>query len=404
MEIRYKDKPLNYKRVIQRVCIAAICGAAFAGALLLVLFCFRSPIRKMMGTQEENRIVFETASSGQDDVGESWEEEDKELRQNQKYTESFYEKVFKANNFLVGINEVSAEGYGGKKTYSEYACGVIMYQNKKELYVLSTPNAIRGTNIVQITFFNGQTVSGEVLRTDQETGISVVCVQRNMLDKDTKKEITLARFGKSSRLHRGEYTAAIGNPLKEHRSIAVGQFTAVGGKTRLTDREYTLLETNILGRRHTAGFLLDEDANVMGIISHREDEEGENYTIKALGISDMSWLLDALCNNRELPFMGVQVSTISKETARAYDIPCGAYVEYVYLRSPAVDAGIQRGDILVSMGKREIRSARQFSEALMELSPRDSVKVQVMRYTNGVYKRVSAEVIISERLERNKED
>ncbi|MBE5901531.1 MAG: serine protease [Lachnospiraceae bacterium] len=402
MEIRYKEKPLNYKRTIQRICIAAICGAVFAIVALLVLFCFRSQIRKMLGAREENRIVFETEATGQEALEEDWNSEERvDMGQNSKYAEAFYEKAFEANNFLVGINEVSAEGYGGKKTYTEYACGIIMYQSKKELLILSTPNAIRGTNIVQITFFNGQTVSGEVLRTDQETGISVVSVQKKVLDKDTKKSVTVAKFGKSSTLHRGEYTAAIGNPLKEHRSIVVGQYTAVGGKTRLTDREYTLLETNIVGRRHTAGFLLDANTNVIGIISHREDEEGEAYTVKALGISDLSWLLDALCNNRELPFMGVQISTVSEETSRAYDIPSGAYVEYVYLRSPAVDAGIQRGDILVSMGKREIRSAKQFTEALMELSPRDSVKVQIMRYTNGAYKRVSAEVIISERLERN---
>lgn len=396
MEIRYKSKPLNYKRQLQRFAMSAICAVIFALVLFFMVYLFRKPLQEMLGVNGDNRIVFE---AGESKSGQTQSEQNQDgnqvIMENQRITEAFYDAAVKANKFLVGINEVSAEGYGGKKTYSDDACGIVMCKTEKALLILSSSNAIRGTNIVQVTFFNGQTAAGEVGNIDQETGIAVVSVPLKSLDKDTKRNVTVAKFGKSYALKRGEYTVAIGNPLRENRSMAVGQFMSVTGKSRMTDREYTVLETNILGRRHSAGFLVDINSNVTGIITHREDDERENYTIKALGISDLSDLVDALTNNKEVPFMGVMMSTVTRSTARAYDIPEGAYVEYVYLHSPAVNAGIQKGDILVALGKREIKSTKYFTEALMELSPGTRVKVQFMRFTGGTYKRMSAEVLIS---------
>jgi S1-C subfamily serine protease len=358
---------------------------------------FRKPIRKALGADEDSRIVFQVDGAGRSEKSDVGNADDQAAQANTQETAAYYEAGLKANHYLVGINEVSTDGYGGKATDDEFACGIIISKTKKMLVIMSSPNAVRGINLVQVTFYNGQTVRARVTATDSETGISIIRVEMNQLDKDTLEDITVAKLGKSYALKRGENVVAVGNPLSEIRSLAVGQYTSVGGRTRMTDREYSLLETNILGKRHMAGFLVDEEAVVMGVVTHREDEDGENYTIKALAISDLSVLTDVLCNQKVRPFIGVQISTVSTETARAYGIPKGVYVEYVYLRSPAVDAGIQKGDILVAIGKKEIRSTKYFAETLDQLSPGTTVKVQFMRYTNGRYKRMSADVVIAER-------
>lgn len=398
MEIHYKNRPWNWKREIRRMLTIALGAVLFAFVVIGVLLLFRKPIRRILGADDDNKIVFQVAGSKSDEqIQSNIEAGTRVMQENQQITGAFYEAGIQSNKYLVGINEVSAEGYGGKKVYDDYACGIIISKTQRNLLIMSTPNAVRDVNVVQVTFANGQTVRAKVRATDNETGISILQVERKRLDNDTKEDIAVAKLGKSYEMKRGYYTVAIGNPLKDLRSMVVGQFTAVGGKTRMTDREYSLLETNILGKRHTVGFLVDQDATVVGVITHREDEEGENYTIKAFGISDLSMLTDELCNQKTRPFVGLQISTISTEAARAYGIPKGVYVEYVYLRSPAVDAGIQKGDILVAIGKREIKSVKYFTEALEQLSPGTKVKVQFMRYTNGKYKRMAADVVVSER-------
>ncbi|SFQ40326.1 Trypsin-like peptidase domain-containing protein [Lachnospiraceae bacterium XBB1006] len=398
MEIHYKSRPWNFKKLLYKAMVMLVCGAVFAFTVVAVFYMLRRPLRKAMGIDDDNRIVFQVAGTeAGEESGETATVREASTVENAEASSDYYEAGVKANRFLVGVNEVSTEGYGGKRSYSDYGYGIIIGKTKKTVVVLSTPNAVRGMNATQVTFFNGQTVRGNVSATDTETGISIIRVELKRLDKDTLRGLEVAKLGKSYALKRGNYAAAIGNPLGDVRSIVVGQFTSVGGKTRLTDREYSLLETNILGKRHTAGFLVDKSSTVIGVITHREDEDGENYTIKALGISDLSVLTDALCNGKERPFIGLQISTISTETARAYEIPKGVYVEYVYLRSPAVEAGIQKGDILVSIGKREIRSAKYFAETLDQLKPGTTVKVQFMRYTKGKYKRMSADVVIAKR-------
>ncbi len=396
MEIRHKTKPLNRKAVIQRLILSVAMGILFGFALVTTVILLGPSWKSVLGLEDKDRLVIQVADEAPGNTNNNSNEKSsgQALEQNSKLYSELYKTGNKELNCLVEIDSSAHEAYTGEMNSADIGCGIIMTQNSKDLYVLTTPKAVRGKGKVLVSFCTGQTVEGKVRAKDGETGIAIIRVGINLLDKDTKKAIRVARIGNSDTLERGQYAIVVGNPLGEFRTTVVGQFVSVNSKLRYADREYTLLETDCQGKHYMQGFLLNKNGRVVGIIDHNSDETGESLMIKGVGITDLTVLIERLSNQEPIPYMGVEISSISSEKARLYNIPEGVFVEYAYMGSPAVEAGIQKGDIIIGIGKNEVTVAKYFSEILSDISPGTTIKVRFKRFTNGKYKNMTANVTI----------
>jgi serine protease Do len=77
--------------------------------------------------------------------------------------------------------------------------------------------------------------------------------------------------------------------------------------------------------------------------------------------------------------MGVKVSTVTSKIESDYGIPKGVYIREVTMDSPAMNAGLQSGDVITKLNGEEVRSDLAFSNALLELSAGENVRVEVQR-------------------------
>ena len=75
-------------------------------------------------------------------------------------------------------------------------------------------------------------------------------------------------------------------------------------------------------------------------------------------------------------------------------VPLGAYIKEIYMDSPAMLAGIQRGDVIVEINGEAITRYTEYVNAILQLSPEDSVSVKVMRQAQEDYKEMSFEVTL----------
>ncbi|MDE6167877.1 MAG: PDZ domain-containing protein, partial [Acetatifactor sp.] len=75
----------------------------------------------------------------------------------------------------------------------------------------------------------------------------------------------------------------------------------------------------------------------------------------------------------------------------------GAYVDKVAMDSPAMRAGIQRGDVITGMNDTVINTYRSYSNALLEKLPNETVEVAVMRQVQqGEYREMSFSIELGE--------
>ena len=93
-----------------------------------------------------------------------------------------------------------------------------------------------------------------------------------------------------------------------------------------------------------------------------------------------------MSNGAEIAYLGIQGEDVPREVNAELGIPFGAYVEEFDMDSPAMRAGIQRGDVITAIGEKSVSGFMEYSNALMDLEPGQTVEVTVMRQVQEEYK------------------
>ena len=123
---------------------------------------------------------------------------------------------------------------------------------------------------------------------------------------------------------------------------------------------------------------------MLGII-YQDDSVGDAPNlIKAYGISDLRGKIEKLSNGQDLAYLGIYGTDVTETAARELGLPYGAYVKEVVIDSPAMEAGIQNGDVIVKIGTTEINSFEAFKDAMLKCQPGDLMMVTVHARNIGV--------------------
>lgn len=392
MEIKHKRKPFNKRRLWQGSLVAAVTGVVFAAAACLVFIIFQQTVLKRIATTKEDNVIIQVGGQETEEIDVTTSA--LKIRDRQQELYKLYDTGLACQKFVVSIVPGTGHEYEGMLSSDQEVSGIILTQTSDALLILTTPGAMKGNLNAQITFFNGETVLGKVVGTDTETKISVVSVSIASLAEETLSTIHAAPLANSSITKRGQSVVVIGCPLGEAKTMVVGQLISTSSKAYYLDREYTMLETDIVGKSYANGFLVSEDGNILGVISHDEDEADEVLTLRAIGISELTEAIERLCNGEDFPYIGINISTVTKVNAERYHIKEGIFVENVALKSPAAAAGIQRGDIIVGFGKKDITTGKQLYKGLMSMDPGDSAQIRLFRYANGEYETMLVTVVL----------
>ena len=116
--------------------------------------------------------------------------------------------------------------------------------------------------------------------------------------------------------------------------------------------------------------------------------------VKAYGISDLRGKIEKLSNGQDLAYLGIYGTDVTEAAARELGLPFGAYVKEVVIDSPAMEAGIQNGDVIVKIGTTEITSFESFKDAMLKCQPGDLMMVTVLRQSRFAYTEVSYEITL----------
>ena len=100
----------------------------------------------------------------------------------------------------------------------------------------------------------------------------------------------------------------------------------------------------------------------------------------------MQKIVEKMSNASPIAYMGIKGVDVPKEASEELGIPVGAYVEEVEMESPAMRAGIQRGDVIVSVDDKAVSGFNSYSNSLLLMEPGQTVNVTIMRQAQEEYK------------------
>lgn len=275
--------------------------------------------------------------------------------------------------------------------------GVIISENGQELLILADYDCIRGAEQLILTFYDGSTANATLKQKDSSINLAVLAVDLESLSETMRgEELPIAELGTSnSKNMMGTPVVALGSPMGISGSVGYGIITSNGTVLSTTDRNYKLFLTDINGSRRACGIIFNLQYQVIGIITqHTVSDMDEMLTM--CGVTELKKMVEKMSNGSAVAYMGIRGMDVTSEINKELGVPVGAYVTELEFDSPAMRAGIQPGDVIVGMNDKIITTFSNYSNALMQMEPGQTVDVKILRMAQNEYREVHFNVVLDE--------
>jgi len=249
-------------------------------------------------------------------------------------------------------------------------------------YIITNNHVVEGTKSVSIVLSNGSEQDATVVGTDKYNDIAVL--------KANGPVPAVAALGDSDVLQPGESVIAIGSPLGDFKNTVTVGVVSATGRSIDTGQGYQiegLIQTDAaINQGNSGGPLVNLAGQVIGV-NTLIVRGGSGAVAEGLGFAipmDTAQVVAAQIIDKGYfahPFLGITYQPISPAIARAYDLPAqwGVYVSRVASGSPANAAGLQRGDIITSVGGVALDDDHSYLNTLYAYRPGDVVPLVLVR-------------------------
>lgn len=411
---KIKQKPVNKKRLFKQGVFTMVLAVLF-GLVSCFVFVFMYPVLEdFIYPQEDSLIKIPEDELSTEELLETQEPETEtepiapepeteqapvivkelELSDYQMLQNKIYAIGKEANCSVVTVTGVVSDTDWFNNSYESngQASGIIIGDNGSELLILTEHKMVMAAEQIHVTFIDEFTVNAYLKKYDGNTGIAILSVALNEVSESTKSKIAYAALGNSLTVEQGNIAIAIGSPLGTNYSIGTGNITSVGNVIQTADSTYTVFTTDIAGNSNSSGVLLNLNGEIVGLVMQEYSENGDNSTLTAISISELKKIIEMLSNGMDIPYLGLKIVTVTDKIAADYDLVRGVYIKEVMLDSPAFNAGLQNGDVIIEMGGEEIYSIEAYESKVLELKPGAAIEIVVSRQGMDEYLRLTCNV------------
>lgn len=410
---KIKDKPVNKRRLLVRGGFNLLCAVIFGLVACFVFVLLKPYLEEWLYPEESSTI-----SIPKDDVPQEEEpkepeetptpvpaepetepvvlEAELEIEDYQELQNKLYEIGKQANKSIVTVTGVTSgkDWFNTPYENENSAAGIVIGNNGQELLILTEKKVIKDAQAISITFIDEAMVSASLKKYDGNTGIAIISVPLDEIPEETMEHLAVASLGNSYMVQQGTTVLAIGSPLGANYSILCGTITSYQNEVSTIDKNFTIFTTDIVGSANGSGVLINLEGEIVGLVLQSYSSQSDRNTITALSISELKQIIEDLSNNRDVPYVGLRLSTVTDGIAREYSIPKGVYIKSVEMDSPAMAAGLQEADVIVKLNGEEVATVEQYNQKIYALNPEDTVTVSVKRQNGEEYVDLECAVVI----------
>jgi serine protease Do len=267
-----------------------------------------------------------------------------------------------------------SEGPDSRSEFRRPGLGSGVIIDKRGL-VLTNFHVVKGADEILIRLSDKREYRGQILGTDPKTDLAVVKFQPD-------HEITVANLGNSDALRVGEWAIAIGNPFGLDQTVTVGVISATGRSDVGIATYENFIQTDAsINPGNSGGPLVNLKGQVIGV----------NTAIVAAGqgigfaipINMVKRVVDQLVDKGKVVrgWLGVALQPLSPDLAQSLGLAGtnGAVVGSTITGSPAAQAGLQQGDVIVAYDNTPVDDYRHVQRLVAETRVGKSVTLQIVR-------------------------
>ena len=268
-----------------------------------------------------------------------------------------------------------AEGPAPRSEFRQPGLGSGVVIDKRGL-VLTNFHVVKGADEIIIRLSDKREYRGQILGTDTKTDVALVRFEPD------QHALTVAPLGNSDALRVGEWAIAIGNPFGLDQTVTVGVISATGRSDVGIATYENFIQTDAsINPGNSGGPLVNLKGEVIGI----------NTAIVAAGqgigfaipINMVKRVVDQLVDKGKVVrgWIGVSLQPLSPELAQSLGLDGnqGAVVGSTITGSPAAQAGLQQGDVILSYNKIPVEDYRHVQRLVAETAVGKIVTLELLR-------------------------
>jgi serine protease Do len=242
-------------------------------------------------------------------------------------------------------------------------------------FIVTNNHVIEGADEILIEFFEGFELPATLVGTDPNTDIALLKVE-------SETPLKFVKFGDSDTARVGDWVMAMGNPLGQGFSVSAGIVSARNRALSGTYDDYIQTDAAI-NRGNSGGPLFNMAGDVIGVNTAILSPNGGSIGIGfSMASNVVTRVVDQLKEFGETRrgWLGVRIQDVTDDVAEALGLASakGALVSDVP-EGPAMDAGMQAGDVIVSFDGREVEDTRGLVRQVGNTEVGKAVRVVVNR-------------------------
>jgi serine protease Do len=252
-------------------------------------------------------------------------------------------------------------------------------------YIVTNNHVIDGATKIRVRL-EDRYYDAEVKGADPATDIALLKI-------DAGRSLPFLPLGDSDSLRVGDYVMVIGNPLLLDHTVTVGVVSAKGrsiGLTQDVSFENFIQTDAAINRGNSGGPLVNLRGEVVGIATAM-NWGAENIGF-AVPVSTLKAVLPQLKEKGKVSrgYLGINIQNLDWDRAQAFGLTStdGALVTEVNDGSPAGEAGLQHGDIVLSVDGHAIKTTRDLIDYVSAQAPGRTVSLELLRDGKKMTKQV----------------
>ncbi len=244
-------------------------------------------------------------------------------------------------------------------------------------YIVTNNHVVEGAKEVTVRLSDRREFTGTIVGTDPQTDLAVIAIKGENLPS--------MKWSDSDRLEVGDLVLAIGSPFGLTQTVTMGIVSALGrGDVGIAEYEDFIQTDAAINPGNSGGALVNMEGALVGIntaiFSRTGGSEGIGFAIAS---NIAQHIVTSLLNTGTVVrgWLGVSIQDVTPALAEAFGLQGtqGALVAQVLDGSPAEEAGLQQGDIIVKYAGKTIDNVSQVRNAAAQTQVGAKVEVDVIR-------------------------
>ncbi len=276
------------------------------------------------------------------------------------------------------FREFFGGGRGQDRVQQSVGSGVIVSEDG---FVVTNHHVIEGMTEVKVALADRREFDADVVLRDQRTDLAVLRIK-----SVGESRLAALPLGDSDQIEVGDIVLAIGNPFGVGQTVTSGIVSALARtQVGVSDYQFFIQTDAAINPGNSGGALLDMNGRLIGIntaiFSRSGGSHGIGFAIPANMVPVVVESARGGGATVRRPWFGARLDSLDREKAEALglDRPSGALVANIVDRSPAAEAGLRRGDVIVAVDNQDVGDPDSFGFRFATKGLSGQTSLSVMR-------------------------